>query len=252
MSAMLQHQIMTSRGPLPSLLWLPQGATGRVPGIVVFQEIYGLSPYIRARCADLAELGYAVLAPQLFARLDPPVVAVQEQGVDPQDALAQALELAGQLDWDLAVKDGLSAMNDLSRLGPVKKKKVAVLGFCLGGGLAFNVAAAAAAAGRPAAALVSYYGSALPRLLDLAPQVDSPSLHLFGTDDDYIPMEQVERIREAVTDGGAREQVRFELHPGAGHAFDNPNPMFFHEQASKAAWAQTQEFLAAELPVDGS
>ena len=77
MSAMLQHQIMTSRGPLPSLLWLPQGATGRVPGIVVFQEIYGLSPYIRARCADLAELGYAVLAPQLFARLDPPVVAVR-------------------------------------------------------------------------------------------------------------------------------------------------------------------------------
>ena len=178
--------------------------------------------------------------------------AVDEDGVDPQEALAHALELAGQLDWDQAVRDGLSAMGELSRLGPVKKKKVGLLGFCLGGGLAFNVAAAATAAGRPPKALVSYYGSALPQLLDLAPQVECPSLHVFGTDDDYIPMEQVERIREAVTDGNAREQVRFELHEGAGHAFDNPNPLFFHEEASAAAWKQTQEFLAEALPVDVS
>lgn len=249
MSAMLQHEIATSKGPLPGLLWLPRRATGRVPGVVVFQEIYGLSDYVRSRCAQLAEMGYAVLAPQLFARLDPPVSAVKEDGVDPQDALGEALGLAGQLDWDQAVKDGLSAMGELSRLGPVKKKKVALLGFCLGGGLAFNVAAAATAAGRPPAALVSYYGSALPNLLDLAPQVEAPSLHVFGTQDDYLPMEQVEQIREAVTAGGEREQVRFELHEGAGHAFDNPNPLFFHEQASAAAWAQTQEFLAEVLPV---
>ena len=252
MSAVMRHQIATSKDPLPALLWLPQRATGRVPGIVVFQEIYGLSDYVRARCADLAELGYAVLAPQLFARLDPPVSAVQEDGADPQAALGRALELAGQLDWDQAVRDGLSAMGELSRLGPVKKKSIALLGFCLGGGLAFNVAAAATAAGRPPKALVSYYGSALPQLLDLAPQVECPSLHIFGTDDDYLPMEQVEAIREAVTDGGRREQVRFELHEGAGHAFDNPNPLFHHEEASAAAWAQTQEFLAEVLPVDGS
>ena len=94
MSVMLRHDIQTHNGALPSLLWLPHGATGQVPGIVVFQEIYGLSDYVRARCADLAELGYAVLAPQLFARLDPPVSAVQEDGADPQAALGQALELA--------------------------------------------------------------------------------------------------------------------------------------------------------------
>ena len=252
MSVMLRHDIQTHNGALPSLLWLPHGATGQVPGIVVFQEIYGLSDYVQARCADLAGLGYAVLAPQLFARLDPPVAAVQEDGVEPEAALGTALELAGSLDWDLAVKDGLAAMVDLERLGPVRKKQVALLGFCLGGGLAFNVAAAASKAGRPPAALVSYYGSALPQLLDLAPDVTTPSLHVFGTADDYIPMEQVEAVREAVTDGGRREQVRFELHEGAGHSFDNPNPLFHHQQASKAAWAQTREFLAAELPVDVS
>lgn len=249
MAAMLRHQIATSKAPLPGLLWLPQRATGRVPGIVVFQEIYGLSDYVQARCAELAASGYAVLAPQLFARLDPPVSAVQEDGVEPQAALGQALELAGQLDWDQAVRDGLSAMGELGRLGPVKKKKVALLGFCYGGGLAFNVAAAASAAGRPPAALVSYYGSALPQLLDLAPQVECPSLHHFGTQDDYIPMDQVEAVREAVTDGGRREQVRFELHEGAGHAFDNPNPLFHHAGASATAWAQTREFLAQVLPV---
>lgn len=249
MPVMLQHEIATSKGSLPGVLWLPERATGRVPGIVVLQEIYGLSDYVRQRCAQLAALGYAVLAPQLFARLDPPVAAVQEAGVDPQVALEEALGLAGRLDWDQAVKDGLSAMDDLGRLGPVEKKQVALLGFCLGGGLAFNVAAAATVAGRPPAALVSYYGSALPGLLDLAPQVEAPSLHHFGTRDDYLPMDQVERIREAVTAGGRRSQVRVELHEGAGHAFDNPNPLFFHEQASATAWTQTREFLAEVLPV---
>lgn len=262
MSVMLQHEITTSTGTLPAQLWLPQGAAGRVPGIVVLQEIYGLSDYIQARCADLADLGYAVLAPQVFARLDPPVDKVQEDGVEPEVALGQALELAGKVDWELAVKDGLAAMSALAGLGPVLEDRIALLGFCFGGGLAFNIAAAsqrsttgaapAGRAGRPPAALVSYYGSALPQLLPLAADVDCPSLHIFGTADDYVPMEKVEQIREAVTAGGEREQVRFELHDGAGHAFDNPNPLFFHEQASVAAWAQTEEFLAEVLPTGAS
>lgn len=264
MSVMLQHEIATSNGTLPAQLWLPQGASGQVPGLVVLQEIYGLSDYIQARCEDLADLGYAVLAPQVFARLDPPVDKVPEDGVEPEVALGQALELAGKVDWDLAVRDGLAAMAALAGLGPVLEDRIGLLGFCFGGGLAFNIAAAASQtppttgaapagrAGRPPAALVSYYGSALPQLLPLAADVDCPSLHIFGTADDYIPMEKVEQIREAVTAGGEREQVRVELHEGAGHAFDNPNPLFFHEQASVAAWAQTREFLAEALPTGAS
>ena len=123
------------------------------------------------------------------------------------------------------------------------------MGFCYGGGLAFSAAASAAEEDRPVSTLVSYYGSALPTLLDRAEAVDVPSLHHFGTADAFIPLEQVERIREAVTADGAREQVRFMLHEGAGHAFDNPHPGLHHAGAAEAAWQQTLGFLAEALPV---
>ena len=240
-------EIASADGALPGLLWLPDASSSEapVPGLVVLQEIFGLSDYVRSRCADLATLGYAVLAPQLYARLDPPVESLED---DADDLLGTAMGLLGQLDWDLAVRDGLAARDALAALPEVLEDQVGLVGFCFGGGLAFNVAASAAQAEVPPAALVSFYGSALPNLLGLAEDVRCPSLHVFGTQDPYLPMETVEQIREAVTDGGTREQVRLELHEGAGHAFDNPNPMFHHEAASRAPWAQTEEFLADVLP----
>lgn len=250
MSLQREHTVPTARGPLPARLWLPRGAQGRVPGLVVLQEIFGLSDYVQQRCSDLADLGYAVLAPQLYARLDPPVAAVAEQGRDPQEMLTEAMGLMQRLDWDQAVQDVRATMTELGGLGPVDEDAVGLVGFCFGGGLAFDVAARSLD-GRPPAVLVSFYGSALPQLLDRADQVDCPSLHVFGTADDYLPMDQVERIREAVTAGGTRDQVQVELHEGAGHAFDNPHPLFHHPEASAAAWRQTEQFLARELPVDG-
>lgn len=241
------YEIATADGPLPGLLWLPDGASADapVPGLVVLQEIFGVTAYIRSRCEDLAALGYAVLAPQVYARLDPPVDALED---DTDDLLERAMGLMGRVDWDQAVRDGLAARDALVTMPEVDDAAVGLVGFCFGGGLAFNVAAAASQAEVPPAALVSFYGSALPGLLPLAEDVECPSLHVFGTEDAFITMDKVEQIREAVTAGGARQQVRFELHEGAGHAFDNPHPMFHHERASGEAWSQAQEFLADALP----
>jgi carboxymethylenebutenolidase len=240
--------VRTTVGPLPGLLWLPEGASAEspAPALVVLQEIFGLTAYIRGRCADLAALGYAVVAPQVYARLDPPVEALED---DTEDLLPTAMGLLGALDWDGAVADVVGVRDALAELPEVDASAVGLLGFCFGGGLAFDVAAAASRAGTPPAALVSYYGSALPNLLDRADDVRCPSLHVFGTEDAYLPMPVVEQIREAVTAGGTREDVRVELHEGGGHAFDNPNPMFHHARASRDAWAQTVDFLGSVLPV---
>ena len=54
-------------------------------------------------------------------------------------------------------------------------------------------------------------------------------------------------IERAVTEGS--DDVTFEVHPGAGHAFDNPSPMFHHAEASATAWQQTTQWLAGHLPV---
>ena len=247
MTSAASFEIATADGPLPGLLWLPEGASAQapVPGLVVLQEIFGLTDYIRSRCQDLADLGYAVIAPQVYARLDPPVLALED---DEEDLLGRAMGLLGQVDWDQAVRDGLAARDALASMPEVDDAAIGLVGFCFGGGLAFNVAALASQAEVPPAALVSFYGSALPQLLHLAEDVECPSLHVFGTDDAYITPEQVEQIREAVTAGGTREQVRLELHEGAGHAFDNPNPDFHHARASEEAWAQAEEFLAQVLP----
>lgn len=224
-------EIAVADGRMPVRVWLPPGGTG--PAVVVFQEIFGISRYIRSRSADLAALGYVVLAPQIYWRLG--VDAVDE---DAPDMLAQGLALVRRADWDLAVADGVAAVRHARQLGEVSGG-VGVLGFCFGGGLAFNVAAE-----EPVDVLVSYYGSALPQLHRLADRVAGPGLHHFGDVDEYIPLPTVLEIEEAVT---ARPGVRVEIHHGAGHAFDNPAPMFHHPAASRDAWVSTVAFLRSHL-----
>lgn len=220
---------------MPCHLWLPEG--GRGPGLVVIQEIFGVSEYIASRAADLAGLGYVVLVPEIYWRLG--VTSVDESA---PDSLEQALTLAGKLDWAAAVGDGAEAVEWL-RDRPEVAGGTGVLGFCLGGGLAFAVAAAMPKDVGPDV-LVSYYGSSLPHLLDLAPSVRVPSLHHFGLADTYIPQAQVQHIEAAVTAHGAD----FRTYEGAGHAFDNPRPEFHHAQASRDAWDATRTWLADHLP----
>lgn len=239
--------IPTDAGDLPGLLWLPEDLEQPVPGLVVLQEIFGLSDYLQQRCADLAALGYAVLAPQLFARLDPPLVGMEDWD-DLDSWLAEGMELTGRLPWERAEADALAALGALRAHGAVDSERVGVLGFCYGGGLAFAATASAAEEERPPSVLISYYGSALPTLLDRAGSVNVPSLHHFGTADSFLPLEQVEEIRRAVTAEGTHEQVRVLLHEGAGHAFDNPHPALHHHEAAEAAWQQTAGFLAQTLP----
>ncbi len=216
-------------GDLPVHLWLPDGGEG--PGVVLVQEIFGVSRYLRRRASDLADLGYVVMAPELFWRLGTDAVP------EGPDMLEQGMSLSSRFDWDAGVADTVAALHSLRAL-PEQFGRCGVLGFCFGGGMAFNVAAVDSPD-----ALVAYYGSALPRLLDLAPEVTAPSLHHFGTADAFLDAATVERISEAVEPSGAR----VELHEGAGHAFDNADFTNFHAVASGVAWAQTVAFLSRHL-----
>lgn len=225
-------QVATDAGSMPAHRWLPEGGHG--PGLLLLQEIFGVSKFIRARAADLAALGYLVLAPELYWRLDQ-----TEVDEDAPDAIEQAVALRMQFDWDAGVRDAQAALKWLradTAVGP----GVGVFGFCFGGGLAFNLTAIDAPD-----VLVSYYGSDIPRLLELAPRIGVPSLHHFGLADVYIPMDAVTRVEAAVS----RPGVQFETYPGAGHAFDNPMPVFHDPRASAQAWARTVAFLQRELPV---
>ncbi len=223
--------IETDSGAMPAFQWLPP--QGRGPGVLLVQEIFGVSDYIKQRAADLAALGYVVVAPEFYWRLDNADVDETQP-----DFLERGVALAGRTDWAAAVRDGVAALQYL-RHSDLVTGGVGLVGFCFGGGLAFNIAAVDSPD-----ALVSYYGSALPNLLGLAPSVTAPSLHHFGTSDAYLPPDVVNTIREAIT----RPGVQVELHEGAGHAFDNPHPAFHHAAASAAAWQTTVGFLSSALP----
>ncbi|GAB3925281.1 dienelactone hydrolase family protein [Kribbella albertanoniae] len=215
-------EIDTASGLMPVHEWGDPDSSA--PGILLLQEIFGVSPYIEQRAADLAALGYYVIAPEIYWRLDD--VDLDE---DADDLLERAIGTVQRLDWDLAVTDSVAALEYLRS----RDRRTGLIGFCFGGGLAFNVAAVA-----PADALVSYYGSALPNLLQLAPDVTAPSLHHFGDADEYLPVDEV------VPGLPGTEIHRY---PGAGHAFDNPMPAFHDIDASALAWERTVEFLSRNL-----
>lgn len=221
--------VPTSDGPMPAHLWRPGSGSG--PGLLLVQEIFGVSGYIRQRGEDLAALGYVVLAPELFWRL-----GVSEVPAGP-DMLQEGMGLAGRFDWEKGVADAVAALAALRDL-PEVTGPAGAIGFCFGGGMAFNVAAV-----DDPAVLVSYYGSALPGLLDLAPQVTCPSLHHFGLDDAYIGGSTLAAITDAVTPLGAV----VETYEGADHAFDNPDFVNFHRPASGQAWERTVTFLGEHL-----
>lgn len=164
-----------------------------------------------------------MIAPEIYWRLDD-----TELDESAPDLMPRAMSIVQRVDWDQAVADAVAALEYLKARG----RGTAVVGFCFGGGLGYNVAAVAAPD-----VLVSYYGSALPRLLDLRPQ--AASLHHFGNDDTFL---DVDAIVPALS--GA-EVYRYD---GAGHAFDNPLPMFHNADASALAWRRTEDFLARHLP----
>jgi carboxymethylenebutenolidase len=223
-------------GEFSGHLVLPDSGSG--PGLLVVQEIFGLSPYIEAVCERVAQMGYVALAPDLFWRLEPGV-AIDEQ--DP-DALQRGLGYRQRLDFEKAVEDAVAALGHLRNLPEVAGGRAGVMGFCLGGGISYRVAAAA----DPDCA-VSYYGSDIPPSVGLAGEISCPILFHFGLADQFLTLDGQEVIRSAFS---GRPEAEFHEHPGANHAFDNFNsPMFHHAEASARAWEQTQAFLRAKLPV---
>ena len=142
--------ISTSDGAeMGGYLSVPESGEG--PGVVVLMEIFGVGSYIKRATERLAELGYVALAPDLYRRIAPGLELDHDE-----DGLKRAFESVQRLDVPGAVEDSIAALHSLRAMPEVGGRKVGVLGFCLGGMLAYEVAVA----GDPAAA-VCYYGSGI-------------------------------------------------------------------------------------------
>jgi carboxymethylenebutenolidase len=233
MSEPRTESVVCNGGEMSMYVWSPVSGSG--PGLLLIQEIFGVGPYIRAVAERLAEAGYVVGTPDVFWRFAPGWAADHDQ-----DGLEASLGQVAHLDAAAAVADCTAALGALAGLDEVVGAP-GVIGFCLGGTLAWGVAGA----GQPAVC-VSYYGSGVPGMIDAIDAVACPTLFHFGNDDPYIPSDGIEAVNAAITG-----RVGFVLNvENAGHAFDNhESAIFWNEHAAQTAWAKTMAFLGQHLPV---
>ncbi|HEY0519859.1 MAG TPA: dienelactone hydrolase family protein, partial [Ilumatobacteraceae bacterium] len=187
----------------------------------------------RAVAERLAEAGYLVGAPDVFWRFAP-----NWESDHTQEGLVASMDKVQHLDFPSAVGDCIAALGHLQSQ-PGIEKAPGVMGFCLGGTLAWGVAINA-----EPSCCVSYYGSGVPSMIGMIDQVHCPTLFHFGNNDPYIPNEGIDAVGAALA-GRPGFILNVE---NAGHAFDNhESDIFFVEGAANAAWAKTMAFLATNL-----
>jgi carboxymethylenebutenolidase len=229
------EQVPTQGGEFDAYCAIPE--SGRGPGILMFQEIFGINDNMRGLAERLAGEGYVVLVPDMFWRLQRRFESKDESG------LGEGIALVQQLDMDLAMAD-IQAAHAHLLARPECTGKIGAVGFCLGGGLAFACAATSRVDGRGPDAAVSYYGSHVNALLHLAEQVECPVMYHYGNDDAFIPPENIDAVEKAVAGAPGVEFHRYD----AGHAFSNFDaPTFYEPKAAEQAWARTLEFFDQHL-----
>lgn len=212
-------------------VWTPDH--GGSAAILLIQEIFGVGPYIRAVAERLADAGYIVGAPDVFWRFHP-----NWESDHSEEGLASSIAKVQQLDFPNAIGDCVAALAHLGAADGVTGAP-GVMGFCMGGTLAWAVAASA-----EPSVCISYYGSGVPDMIGMIDQISCPTLLHFGNQDSYIPNDGVDKVAVAVA-GRDGFVVNVE---NAGHAFDNhESAIFYNEAAANAAWAKTMAFLGAHL-----
>jgi carboxymethylenebutenolidase len=200
--------------------WLSRPEGVGKGGLVVVQEIFGVNAHIRELCHRFAAAGYAACAPALFDRVRPDF----ETGYSPPE-IAEARGVMGQFDLDKGLLDVAAARDALTGYSPVS-----ITGFCLGGSVAF------AAATRLDGFLCSvpYYGGRIVGIKDEVPRC--PVMMYFGTEDQSIPMADVDAIRAAQPDAVIHVVE-------AGHGFMCDHRASYSEVEAAKAWDQTLAFL---------
>ena len=202
--------------------WLAAPADTPHAGLVVLQEIFGVTGHIRAVTDGFAAAGYLAIAPALFDRAEPG--AVLDYG-----EMLRGRDLMMKLELEHVVRDIAAAVTRVGAAG-----KVGVIGYCWGGALADL-----AACQLPVDAAVSYYGGRTTSWLDQEP--GCPVQYHFGGQDPLIPPEMVEQIR------AGRAAGEFFVYPEAGHGFNCDERASFHRESAQLALERSQAFLARHL-----
>lgn len=172
--------------------------SGRGPGILLFQEIFGINDNMRGLADRLSDAGYVTLVPDMFWRVEPRFERKDESG------FGDAVAVMQKFDFGTAITDiGATHAHLLSM--PECSGAIAAVGFCLGGTLAYLAATTSRIDGRGIDAAVCYYGSSINDMLGQIDDLVCPTMFHYGNDDPYISGEKVAEVENAV---GGRFRIR--------------------------------------------
>ena len=197
----------------------PRGA------IVVIQEIFGVNHHIRSVADRYAQLGFVAIAPALFDRGEKNF----QSGYDGA-AMDKARGMTQKIPLDQRLADTQAAIDAVKSVG-----KVAVLGYCMCGSIAFLSATRLSGV----SAAVGYYGGQIAQFAEEKPK--APVMLHFGEKDQSIPLTDVEKIK------AAHPGTPIFVYMGAGHGFHCDERGSFNAEAAQVAACRSEEFLAKHI-----
>ncbi|HVP89246.1 MAG TPA: dienelactone hydrolase family protein [Casimicrobiaceae bacterium] len=221
-------------GEMPAYRAMPD-KEGPFPMILVVHEAWAVHEHIQDICRRLAKVGYCAIAPDLFARYGD--VSKMETPAIVQNVMSKVTAEQSASDLDACVAFAKTS-------GKANTEKLAVIGFCFGGGIVWQYAARNHALKTG----VAFYGQLSRRFapdnksaLDLAPDLTVPVLGLYGGKDQGIPLDQVEKMRTELKESGNPSQII--VYPDADHAFFADYRPSYNKAAAEDAWKKMLAWL---------
>jgi len=209
---------------------IPEG-TAKAPGMLVFQEIFGVNPNIRDIAERFARLGYVAIAPELFHRTAPGFVG-------PYSDLQACMPHMQAMTPEGNIADARAAFDWLEKNPRVAPNATASIGFCMGGRVSFLANSVL-----PLKAAISFYGTAIaPGFVTRAAQQHGPALFFWGGLDARITRDQTRAVVDSMTEA-KKIFVNVDF-SDADHGFFCDARANYKETAAKQAWQLLVQFLA--------
>ncbi|MCX6017846.1 MAG: dienelactone hydrolase family protein [Chloroflexi bacterium] len=212
--------------PGPRAYLVRQAGDELRPGIVLIQEWWGIEPHVLDLAQRLASQGYAVMVPDLYHG---------QIATEPDDA--RKLVMMTMQNVERVIHEVTLALDHLRADPRVQPKKLALMGFCMGGTVTFKVACR-----YPHLAAVSpWYGGGIDPEKEPIDGINAPILAIYGEQDQGIPVSRVRALEHALHAAG--KDATFHIYPNAGHAFLNDAHGSYHAESAADAWAKLLAFL---------
>jgi carboxymethylenebutenolidase len=214
--------------------YLASPVSGKGPGIIVIQEIFGINDFVKEVADHYASLGYFALAPDLFWRQEPGVVLTDKS----EEHWKRAFALMQGCDLDMAVVDIQTAITHLRGLQGVTGK-IGAVGYCLGGQLAFLTAART-----DVDASVGYYGVYIQTRLGEAKNIKKPLLLHIAGKDQFVPPEAQKQIIDGLK---GNPHVTIQVYPEMDHAFARTGGQHYDKKNADLANSRSADFFKQHL-----